>query len=154
MWRWKYMKIRIWKYVNMKICEDEKMWKWEDVKMWRWEDAKMTRCEDVKMFEDVYNRPPLLEEPFAQTLSGKIGRYKVHQGNSAYFAVWFCSATATCGRWDTHATQAGWALTKGVELTQSQWSTLLRWSAHAKCTDLQGVIMMDGPLHRVQGRRS
>ena len=27
----------------------------------------MCRCEDVKM----YNRPPLLEEPFAQTLSGK-----------------------------------------------------------------------------------
>ena len=24
----------------------------------------------MKMFEDVYNRPPLLEEPFAQTLSG------------------------------------------------------------------------------------
>ena len=23
------------------------------------------------MFEDVFNRPPLLEEPFAQTLSGK-----------------------------------------------------------------------------------
>ena len=31
----------------------------------------MTRCKDVKMFEDVFNRPPLLEEPFAQTLSGK-----------------------------------------------------------------------------------
>ena len=27
----------------------------------------MRRCEDVKMFD----RPPLLEEPFAQTLSGK-----------------------------------------------------------------------------------
>ena len=24
------------------------------------------------MFEDVYTRPPLLEEPFAQTLSGKM----------------------------------------------------------------------------------
>ena len=30
-----------------------------------WPD--LCRCEDVKM----YNRPPLLEEPFAQTLSGK-----------------------------------------------------------------------------------
>jgi len=31
------------------------------------EDVKMRRCEYVKMFD----RPPLLEEPFAQTLSGK-----------------------------------------------------------------------------------
>jgi hypothetical protein len=30
------------------------------------EDVRMRRCEDVKMFD----RPPLLEEPFAQTLSG------------------------------------------------------------------------------------
>ena len=40
--------------------------------MWR---CKMRRCEDVKweyvrMFENVYNRPPLLIEPFAQTLWG------------------------------------------------------------------------------------
>ena len=33
---------------------------------WRWEDVKMRRCEDEKM----YSKPPLLEEPFAQTLSG------------------------------------------------------------------------------------
>ena len=31
----------------------------------------MRRWEDVKMFEDVYNRPPPLEEPFAQTLPGE-----------------------------------------------------------------------------------
>ena len=30
-------------------------------------DVKMRRCEDVKMFD----RPSLLEEPFAQALSGK-----------------------------------------------------------------------------------
>ena len=30
-------------------------------------DVKMRRCEDVK----TYHRPPLLEEPFAQMLSGK-----------------------------------------------------------------------------------
>ena len=53
-------------------CEDVKMRR-EDVKMrydemWRWEDVKIWGCEDVKMFD----RPPLLEEPFAQTLSGKI----------------------------------------------------------------------------------
>ena len=39
--------------------------------------ARERRCEDIrrqdeKMFEDVYNRPTLLEEPFAQMLSGKI----------------------------------------------------------------------------------
>ena len=39
----------------------------EDEKMRRCEDERMRRlCEDVKMFD----RPPLLEEPFAQTLSG------------------------------------------------------------------------------------
>ena len=53
--------------------ENVKMWRWEDVKMrydemWRWEDVKIWGCEDVKMFD----RPPLLDEPFAQTLSGKI----------------------------------------------------------------------------------
>jgi len=37
------------------------------VKMRRCEDEKMRRCEDEKMF---YRRP-LLEEPCAQTLSGK-----------------------------------------------------------------------------------
>ena len=31
------------------------------------EDVRIRGCEDVKMFD----RPPLLEEPFAQTLSGK-----------------------------------------------------------------------------------
>ena len=42
-------------------CVDKKMW-------WRCEDEKMWwRCEQMKM----YSRPPLLEEPFAQTLSGK-----------------------------------------------------------------------------------
>ena len=66
----------------MKSCEDEKMWRLEDVKMRRcedvkmrrWEDVKMSRCEDEKMWsEDVkmFDRPPLLEEPCAQTLSGK-----------------------------------------------------------------------------------
>jgi len=33
------------------------------------EDVKMRRCEDEKM----RYRPPLLEEPCAQTLSGKMG---------------------------------------------------------------------------------
>ena len=33
----------------------------------------MCRCEDEKMIcEKMIDRPPLLEEPFAQTLSGKI----------------------------------------------------------------------------------
>ena len=37
------------------------------MKLIRCEDVKMRRCEDEKMFY----RPPLLEEPCAQTLSGK-----------------------------------------------------------------------------------
>jgi hypothetical protein len=37
------------------------------MRMRRCEDFMML-CEDVKMFD----RPPLLEEPFAQTLSGKM----------------------------------------------------------------------------------
>ena len=67
---------------KMRRCEGVKVRRLKDVKMRRWEDVKMRRCkmrkyedvkwEDVKMFEDVYTRPPLLEEPFAQTLSGKM----------------------------------------------------------------------------------
>ena len=70
--------------VKMWGCEDVKMWGWEDVKMsrcedvkmWRWADVKMRRCENVKMWRwwenvKMRGRPPLLEEPCAQTLSGK-----------------------------------------------------------------------------------
>ena len=74
MWRWEDVKMRrcenMWN-VRMRRCEDEKMWKWENVKLWGCEDEKMWElkmwCEDVK----IVDRPPLLEEPFAQTLSGK-----------------------------------------------------------------------------------
>ena len=59
MWRWEDEKMWRWEDVKMRRCEDEKMWRWEDV---------MMRCEDEKMFY----RPPLLEEPCAQTLSGKM----------------------------------------------------------------------------------
>ena len=53
--------------VRMRRCEGEKMI-CIDVKMRRCENEKMMcRCEDEKMLY----RPPLLEEPFAQTLSGK-----------------------------------------------------------------------------------
>ena len=69
MWRCKDVKVRRCEDL-MRTWEDVKTWRWEDVKMWGWEDVKMWRCEDVKMFD----RPPLLEEPFAQTLSGKSGR--------------------------------------------------------------------------------
>ena len=92
MWRWEdEEKMGGWEDVKMRRCEDEKMWRcedekmwrWEDVKMWRWEDVKMRRCEDEKMWrwedvkmrgcedEKMFYRPPLLEEPCAQTLSGK-----------------------------------------------------------------------------------
>ena len=81
--------------------EDEQMWRWADVRedvkmsrcerrcedeqMWRWVDVKMRRCEDEK----VRYRPPLLEEPCAQTLSGKSKTIRVldhvqvliHEGN-------------------------------------------------------------------------
>ena len=74
MWRWADVKMRRCEHEQMRRSEGEKMWRWEDVKvrrcedkMWRWEDVKMRRCEDEKMFY----RPPLLEEPCAQTLSGK-----------------------------------------------------------------------------------
>jgi hypothetical protein len=40
----------------------------------------MRRCEDEKICEDekMRDRPPLLEEPCAQTLSGKIGEDQVY----------------------------------------------------------------------------
>ena len=56
--------------MKMSRCEDEKMLR-------RCEDEKMLRrCEDEQMFrrcedEKMFYRPPLLEEPCAQTLSGK-----------------------------------------------------------------------------------
>ena len=85
MWRcdkmWGCEDVRIFKDVKMWGCEDDKMWRWEDVKVWcehekiwRCEEVKMWGCEDLKMWcEDVkmFDRPQLLEEPFAQTLSGK-----------------------------------------------------------------------------------
>ena len=80
MWGWEDVKMRRCEDVKMRRCEDE-MWRWEDVKMrcedekmWRWANVRMRRCEDEKMWcEDVkmVDRPPLLEEPFAQTPSGK-----------------------------------------------------------------------------------
>ena len=79
-WRWEGVKTRrCERGCERSRCEEEQMWRWEDVKMrrcedeqmWRWEgvreDVKMRRCEDEKM----RYRPPLLEEPCAQTLSGK-----------------------------------------------------------------------------------
>ena len=83
MWRWEDVKItrcedekmRKWEDVRMRRCDDEKMgdeqmWRWEDVKMWGCENVKMWGWEDVKMRKCFY-RPPLLEEPCTQTLSGK-----------------------------------------------------------------------------------
>ena len=81
MWRWRKCEDeQMWRWADVKMsrCEDEQMWRWADVKMrrcerrcedeqmWRWADVKMRRCEDEKM----RYRPPLLEEPCAQTLSG------------------------------------------------------------------------------------
>ena len=81
MWRWADAKMRrCWEDVKMSRCEDEQMWE----KMWRWADVKMRRCEDEKMLrrrcedEKMFYRPPLLEEPCAQTLSGKIYHEPIH----------------------------------------------------------------------------
>ena len=74
-WGWEDEKMWRWADVKMWKCEDEQMWRWEHVKMSRCEDVKMWRCEDVKMRrcedEKMRCRPPLLEEPCAQTPSGK-----------------------------------------------------------------------------------
>ena len=66
MWECEDEKMWRCKDVQVRRCEDKKMWRCEDEKVWRFQDV-MWRCEDVKKFD----RPPLLEEPFAQTLSGK-----------------------------------------------------------------------------------
>jgi len=47
----------------------------EDVR----EDVKMSRCERRCEDEKMFYRPPLLEEPCAQTLSGKIYIHLVHK---------------------------------------------------------------------------
>jgi len=62
MWRWADVRADVREDVKMSRCENEKVWG----KVWRWEGVKMRRCEDEKM----RYRPPLLEEPCAQTLSG------------------------------------------------------------------------------------
>ena len=65
--------MRMWRCEDVKMwgCEDVKMWWCEDVKMWRCEDVKLWRCEDVMMWRCESMQIQLLEEPFAQTLSGK-----------------------------------------------------------------------------------
>ena len=45
--------------------------------MRRCEDVRMKPCEYMKMFD----RPPLLEEPFAQMLSGKIEKRFTNRGS-------------------------------------------------------------------------
>ena len=66
--------MRMWRCEDVKMwgCEDVKMWWCEDVKMWRCEDVKLWRCEDVMMWRCESMQIQLLEEPFAQTLSGII----------------------------------------------------------------------------------
>ena len=95
------MWVKMWRWADVKMsrcerrCEDEqmwvKMWRWADVKMRRcWEDVKMSRCErrceDEQMFrrcedEKMFYRPPLLEEPCAQTLSGIIQMFQTTNQN-------------------------------------------------------------------------
>ena len=73
-------------------------------------DRKMGRCEDEKI---IY-RPPLLEEPFAQSLSGKIPmskaaphvgrRYESSGRHDAYTGHGF----GTNAEWHLEAQEAGW----------------------------------------------
>ena len=94
--RWRCEDEQMWRCEDVKMWgrEDEKMWRWEDVRMrrcedvrmWRWEDVEMWGCEDEKMWrrENVWQTPTtVLEEPFAQTLSGKTWNN----------CKWSCSAT-------------------------------------------------------------
>ena len=73
MWRWAFVKMRRCerryeeRWADERRCERRCERRYEDEQMWRWADVKMRRCEDEK----VRYRPPLLEEPCAQTLSGK-----------------------------------------------------------------------------------
>ena len=78
MWRWEDVKMWGCEDVRMWGCEDEKMWRCEDVKMRRRGDEQMWRWDDVKVFD----RPPLLEEPFAQTLSGKTCGNQARRGSN------------------------------------------------------------------------
>ena len=66
MWRWEDVMKMWWRcdedVMKMRRSEDEKKW-------WRCdEDVNTWRCEHMKM----YSKPLLLEEPFAQTLSGQM----------------------------------------------------------------------------------
>ena len=96
MWRWEDAKMRRWADVKMRRCEDVKMWgcgnekTWGWLRMWGCEDLKML-CEDVKMLD----RPPLLEEPFAQTLSGKINSFFREKLVFCKEAI-FCSFCQVC----------------------------------------------------------
>ena len=54
-------------------------------------DAKVIRSEDVSM----YNRPPLLKEPFAQTLPGKMPKKMPHNSSSCRNGLLVLSAQLT-----------------------------------------------------------
>ena len=119
MWGWEdvWEDVKMWRWAAVKMwgCEDERMWRWEDAKMWRCEDEKMWGCEDGKMWgweddceeEKMFYRPPLLEEPCAQTLSGKRNVVEVnpsihhHQANfqkhsTRKFLTWICLGKSSC----------------------------------------------------------
>ena len=104
MWRWadvredvkmsRWEKTDVREDVKMSRCEDEQMWE----KMWRWADVK-EKCEDEKMLrrcedEKMFYRPPLLEEPCAQTLSGKTPKIAILEEMSSG-TMWPTSQLAT-----------------------------------------------------------
>ena len=137
---WRCEDVKMWRWADVKMwrCEGKKMWGCEDVKMWGCEDVKMSRCEDVKMWrcegkkmwrcegvslwrcedvkmrrwEDVkmYNKPPLSEEPFAQTLSGKT--LKQNKFGSRTWPSWPCFQK----RW--HHARSSWAEQKASAMAR------------------------------------
>ena len=135
--------------VSMWRCEDEQMWRWEDVKMsrcedeqmWRWADVKMRRCEDEKMWrwegvregvkmrrcedEKMRYRPPLLEEPCAQTLSGK---------TSAFFSWNF--------PWDFHGTLID---SSSTERSLIRWSSSIPARPCRICVTWISVVLESAP---------
>ena len=84
----------------MRRWEDVRMWRCEDERMWRRENVKMRGCEDEKIWrwEDAW-QTPLLEEPCAQTLSGKKFLMRKNWGPaSTALALWQCTCV-TCLSW-------------------------------------------------------
>ena len=151
---------KTWKWVRMRRCEDvkvwgckyEKLWRWADVKMRKCEDVMMRRCEDFKMScEDVkiqnvkmFDRPPLLKEPFAQTLSGKISVPFAASGfaisETSQVAQWTCRAISDICFWHGKFDEMN-VFTDNVHVEKSSGVTTTKWEQNRMIVD---------PIHNLQ----